>query len=105
MFKFPPLVAPTKVTVFPLLQKAELSSHARNISSSLTAAGLSNIVDTTGNTIGGWSLKRTKQARMAPASAPAFASPPLLLPLLHTSCAQASGRSWAGTAPSPQCAS
>ena len=52
VFSFPPLVAPTKATVFPLLQKAALNDVAGRISGALTAAGLSNLVDTTGNTIG-----------------------------------------------------
>ena len=52
VFRFTPLVAPIKATVFPLLQKAELNEVAARVSSSLTAAGLSNIVDTTGTTIG-----------------------------------------------------
>jgi len=52
VFRFPPLVAPIKATVFPLLQKQELSDVARKLSSSLTSLGLSNIVDTTGTSIG-----------------------------------------------------
>mmetsp|Transcript_100 Transcript_100/g.218 ORF Transcript_100/g.218 Transcript_100/m.218 type:complete len:686 (-) Transcript_100:225-2282(-) len=52
VFRFPPLVAPIKATVFPLLQKQELSDVARKLSSSLTSVGLSNIVDTTGTSIG-----------------------------------------------------
>lgn len=52
VFKFTPLVAPVKATVFPLLQKPELNQVAQSISASLTAAGLSNVMDTTGNTIG-----------------------------------------------------
>ncbi|GLC40466.1 hypothetical protein PLESTB_001261900 [Pleodorina starrii] len=49
---FKPLVAPTKATVFPLVQKPALNETASKISRDLTAAGLSNIIDTTGNTIG-----------------------------------------------------
>lgn len=52
VFKFTPLVAPTKVTVFPLLQKAELNEVASSISADMTAMGLSNALDTTGTTIG-----------------------------------------------------
>ncbi|WIA35437.1 hypothetical protein OEZ86_003878 [Tetradesmus obliquus] len=52
VFKFTPTVAPTKATVFPLVQKEALNEQAGKISAALTAAGLSNIVDTTGNTIG-----------------------------------------------------
>jgi glycyl-tRNA synthetase len=52
VFKFTPLVAPVKATVFPLLQKDALNAKASVISAAMTAAGLSNIIDTTGNTIG-----------------------------------------------------
>ena len=52
VLRFPPLVAPVKATVFPLVQKEGLNALAAKISASLTAAGLSSIVDTTGNTIG-----------------------------------------------------
>ncbi|KAI8468120.1 MAG: hypothetical protein J3K34DRAFT_428181 [Monoraphidium minutum] len=52
VLKFTPLAAPIKATVFPLLQKGDLNALATKISAGLTAAGLSNIVDTTGNTIG-----------------------------------------------------
>jgi hypothetical protein len=41
-------VAPTKATVFPLVQKEALNEQAAKISAALTAAGLSNIIDTTG---------------------------------------------------------
>jgi glycyl-tRNA synthetase (class II) len=47
--RFTPTVAPTKATVFPLVQKEALNEHASKISAALTAAGLSNIIDTTGN--------------------------------------------------------
>ncbi|KXZ46296.1 hypothetical protein GPECTOR_45g166 [Gonium pectorale] len=49
---FRPVVAPTKATVFPLVQKPALNEVAAKISRELTAAGLSNLIDTTGNTIG-----------------------------------------------------
>ncbi|KAG2487478.1 hypothetical protein HYH03_013900 [Edaphochlamys debaryana] len=49
---FRPVVAPTKATVFPLVQKPALNETAQRISRDLTAAGLSNLIDTTGNTIG-----------------------------------------------------
>lgn len=52
VFKFQPVVAPVKATVFPLLQKAELNEVAASISSALTAVGLSNIVDSTGTSVG-----------------------------------------------------
>jgi glycyl-tRNA synthetase len=48
VFKFTPLIAPVKCTVFPLLQKQQLSDQAALINKELTAAGLSNIIDTTG---------------------------------------------------------
>jgi hypothetical protein len=46
--RFTPTVAPTKATVFPLVQKEALNEQAGKISAALTAAGLSNIIDTTG---------------------------------------------------------
>ncbi|KAG2429717.1 hypothetical protein HYH02_013974 [Chlamydomonas schloesseri] len=49
---FKPVVAPTKATVFPLVQKPALNDLAARLSRELTAAGLSNLIDTTGNTIG-----------------------------------------------------
>ncbi|KAI3410878.1 Diadenosine tetraphosphate synthetase, partial [Psidium guajava] len=52
VFRFPPLVAPIKCTVFPLIQKQEYESVAQLISRSLTVAGVSNKIDITGNTIG-----------------------------------------------------
>jgi len=52
VFAFKPLVAPTKATVFPLLQKPELNERARAISSALTKLRVSNIIDTTGVGIG-----------------------------------------------------
>lgn len=48
VFKFSPVVAPTKATVFPLVQKAEMNATAVQISASLRKAGVSNIIDTTG---------------------------------------------------------
>jgi glycyl-tRNA synthetase len=52
VLRFTPLVAPVKATVFPLIQKPELNKVARQVSSELTGQGLSNLVDTTGTTIG-----------------------------------------------------
>ena len=52
VFKFTPLVAPVKATVFPLMSKPELNEAAGRINSELTRAGLSSVLDTTGNTIG-----------------------------------------------------
>ena len=48
VFKFTPLVAPTKATVFPLVSRPEMISKARAISDSLRKAGVSNLIDTTG---------------------------------------------------------
>jgi len=52
VFRFTNIVAPSKACVFPLLNKPELNEIASKVSTMLTATGLSNIVDTTGNTIG-----------------------------------------------------
>lgn len=50
--RFSPVVAPIKVTIFPLMQKEELNTIARQLSHSITRAGLTSITDTTGTTIG-----------------------------------------------------
>ncbi|RZC53799.1 hypothetical protein C5167_012673 [Papaver somniferum] len=55
VFRFPPVVAPIKCTVFPLVQDKKDNKYdavAKEISKSLTAAGVSNKLDTTGTTIG-----------------------------------------------------
>ncbi|XP_019170112.1 PREDICTED: glycine--tRNA ligase, mitochondrial 1-like [Ipomoea nil] len=52
VFRFPPLVAPIKCTVFPLVQNAEYEEVAKRIARSLTAAGLSYKIDITGTSIG-----------------------------------------------------
>lgn len=52
LFRFSPIVAPVKTTVFPLMQKQELNEVATRVSLALRGAGLSNIIDTTGSTIG-----------------------------------------------------
>ncbi|XP_074569150.1 glycine--tRNA ligase, mitochondrial 1-like [Curcuma longa] len=52
VFRFPPPVAPIKCTVFPLIKTQEFVDVARNIAKSLTAAGISHIVDTTSTSIG-----------------------------------------------------
>lgn len=52
VFKFTPLVAPTKCTVFPLLQKEEFNAVCREIADTLIDAGLSTIIDVTGTSIG-----------------------------------------------------
>lgn len=54
MFKFTPLIAPVKATVFPLVQKQQLNDQAAVLSTQLTAAGLSNIIDTTGACVCGF---------------------------------------------------
>ncbi|EPS67446.1 hypothetical protein M569_07324, partial [Genlisea aurea] len=52
VFSFPPLVAPIKCTVFPLVQNQQYEEVARKISKSLTAFGISAKVDITGTSIG-----------------------------------------------------
>lgn len=52
VFKFTPIAAPIKTTVFPLLQRQELNDKAEEIARDLRAAGLSNTIDSTGTTIG-----------------------------------------------------
>lgn len=48
VFKFNPVIAPIKVTVFPLLQQQELNTVAQEISLDLRRAGISSLMDTTG---------------------------------------------------------
>ncbi|WJX91751.1 glycine--tRNA ligase [Trifolium repens] len=52
VFRFPPLVAPIKCTVFPLVQNQMYEDVAKLISKSLTAAGISHKIDITGTSIG-----------------------------------------------------
>ncbi|TQD77962.1 hypothetical protein C1H46_036495 [Malus baccata] len=52
VFGFPPLVAPIKCTVFPLVQNHQYEDVAEEISKSLTAAGISHKIDITGTSIG-----------------------------------------------------
>ncbi|KAL3353978.1 hypothetical protein AABB24_018578 [Solanum stoloniferum] len=52
VFSFPPLVAPIKCTVFPLVQNQKYEEVAKLISKSLTAAGISHKIDLTGTSIG-----------------------------------------------------
>jgi len=52
VFRFPPIVAPIKCTVFPLMQREVLNVKSRNMSSGLTRAGVSNKLDITGRSIG-----------------------------------------------------
>jgi len=48
VFRFPPLVAPIKCTVFPLVKNQEFDAAAKVIAKALTTAGISHIIDTTG---------------------------------------------------------
>lgn len=48
VFGFPPLVAPIKCTVFPLIKTQKFDDAAKIIAKSLTAVGISHIVDITG---------------------------------------------------------
>lgn len=48
VFRFPPLVAPIKCTVFPLVQQPHYEEVAKVISQSLTMAGISHKIDITG---------------------------------------------------------
>eukprot|EP00252_Welwitschia_mirabilis_P020147 TRINITY_DN4870_c0_g1_i1.p1 TRINITY_DN4870_c0_g1~~TRINITY_DN4870_c0_g1_i1.p1 ORF type:complete len:798 (-),score=156.80 TRINITY_DN4870_c0_g1_i1:241-2328(-) len=52
VFRFPPLVAPIKCTVFPLIQDEIYERTAQLISKALTSAGISHKIDITGTTIG-----------------------------------------------------
>ncbi|CAK9320823.1 unnamed protein product [Citrullus colocynthis] len=52
VFRFPPLVAPIKCTVFPLVQNQQYEQVAKVISKSLTVAGISHKIDITGTSIG-----------------------------------------------------
>ncbi|OMO94757.1 hypothetical protein CCACVL1_05845 [Corchorus capsularis] len=52
VFRFPPLVAPIKCTVFPLVQNQQYEEVAKNIAQMLTAAGISYKIDMTGTSIG-----------------------------------------------------
>lgn len=48
VFRFPPLVAPYKCTVFPLVKSLEFDAVAEIIAKSLKEAGITHIIDTTG---------------------------------------------------------
>ena len=52
VFRFTPLVAPIKCTVFPLVVDARLNRVAVDIKAGLTRNGLASKMDTTGTTIG-----------------------------------------------------
>ncbi|KAL8481006.1 hypothetical protein ACS0TY_027515 [Phlomoides rotata] len=51
-FRFLPLVAPIKCTVFPLVQNQQYEEVAKKIAKSLTALGISHRIDITGTSIG-----------------------------------------------------
>lgn len=48
VFRFPPLVAPIKCTVFPLIKDQQYEEVAKLISKSLTTAGVSHKLDISG---------------------------------------------------------
>lgn len=48
VFAFPSIVAPIKCTVFPLVQNQKYEDIAKDISKSLTVAGISHKIDITG---------------------------------------------------------
>lgn len=48
VFRFPPLVAPIKCTVFPLVQNQQYEEVAKVISKLLKVAGISHKIDITG---------------------------------------------------------
>ncbi|KAK6123806.1 hypothetical protein DH2020_042452 [Rehmannia glutinosa] len=52
VFGFPPLVAPIKCTVFPLVQNQQYEEVAKSIARSLTAVGITYKIDITGTSIG-----------------------------------------------------
>ncbi|GFQ04662.1 glycine--tRNA ligase 1 mitochondrial [Phtheirospermum japonicum] len=52
VFRFPPLVAPIKCAVFPIVQNQHYEEIAERISKSLTAFGISYKIDITGTSIG-----------------------------------------------------
>ena len=52
IMKFNAAVAPTKCTVFPLQNKAEFTTIVNSISHALTQAGLTNKIDSSGQSIG-----------------------------------------------------
>ncbi|CAN8313637.1 unnamed protein product [Cochlearia groenlandica] len=51
-FRFPPLVAPIKCTVFPLVQNQQFEEATKLISKELTSVGISHKIDITGTSIG-----------------------------------------------------
>ncbi|KAL0918797.1 hypothetical protein M5K25_010833 [Dendrobium thyrsiflorum] len=52
VFRFPPLVAPIKCTVFPLIKSQQFDEVAKIIARSLRSNGISHIIDITGTSIG-----------------------------------------------------
>jgi glycyl-tRNA synthetase len=51
-FVFPPLIAPVKCSILPLIPNKEIGSFVQNIKSLLTRAGVSSKIDDSGQTIG-----------------------------------------------------
>ena len=58
VFRFTPVSAPIKCTVFPLLNRDEFNKVAQSIGNSLSNGGVSNNLDTTGTTIGKKCVRR-----------------------------------------------
>ncbi|KAL3646747.1 hypothetical protein CASFOL_009291 [Castilleja foliolosa] len=58
VFRFPPLVAPIKCAVFPIVQNQHYNETVERISKSLTALGISYKIDTTGTSIGKSTTKK-----------------------------------------------
>ncbi|KAG7670107.1 putative Glycine--tRNA ligase, mitochondrial 1 [Nannochloris sp. 'desiccata'] len=52
VLKFTPVAAPVKATVFPLMAKPDLVACSEKVAEALTRAGLSNAIDSTGQSIG-----------------------------------------------------
>ncbi|CDW87462.1 glycine--trna ligase [Stylonychia lemnae] len=51
-FTFPPLIAPVKCSILPLMDKPDLNRFVQDIKSMLTRAGVSSKIDDSGQTIG-----------------------------------------------------
>lgn len=51
-FDFPPLIAPVKCSILPLIAKPELNEKVQELKSMLTRAGLSSKIDDSGQTVG-----------------------------------------------------
>ena len=48
VLRLPPVAAPFKASVFPLLQRDDMNAAAQKLSSQLARAGVYNVIDTTG---------------------------------------------------------